>query len=60
MGVVVGSQVAFTMDGQRLVGRVNRITKRATVLVSDPGGQPYSDGSRYTKYYVPLNGLTPM
>ena len=60
MGVVVGSQVAFTLDGQRLVGRVNRITKRATVLVSDPGGQEYSDGSRYTKYYVPLNALTPL
>lgn len=59
MGVVVGSPVAFTIDGQRLVGRVNRITKRATVLVSDPGGEEYDDGKRYSKYYVPLNVLTP-
>ena len=58
MGIVVGSPVAFTIDGKRLVGRVNRITKRATVLVSDPSGQEYSDGNRYSKYYVPLSAIT--
>ena len=41
----------------RLAGRVNRITKRATVLVEDIGGQPYSDGLRYKIYYVPIAHL---
>jgi len=39
-------------------GTVNRITKRATVLVEDPEGEPYSDGKRYRKYLVPLQLLT--
>jgi hypothetical protein len=32
-GIRVGSRVAFSFEGQRLAGRVNRITKRVTVLV---------------------------
>ncbi len=58
-GIVVGSRVAFECDGVRLTGRVNRVTKRATVLVADPAGQPYSNGRRYAKYYVPLEELSP-
>lgn len=54
----VGDRVHFTIEGVRLRGRVNRITKRATVLVEDPGGEPYSDGRRYATYYVPLAMLT--
>ena len=53
----VGSQVVFHFEGKELVGTVNRITRRATVLVSDPHGQPYDDGLRYRKYYVPLSHL---
>lgn len=56
-GIRVGSRVAFAYQGERLVGRVNRVTKRATVLVEDPAGERYSDGGRYRKYYVPLAGL---
>ena len=53
----VGSRVGFCFDGKKLFGIVNRITRRATVLVLDPSGQLYSDGSRYRKYYVPLSHL---
>ena len=56
-GIRVGSRVAFLYRGERLAGRVNRVTKRATVLVEDPEGERYSDGGRYRKYYVPLGGL---
>ena len=56
-GIRVGSRVAFMYQGKRHVGRVNRVTKRATVLVEDPQGERYSDGRRYRKYYVPLAGL---
>lgn len=56
-GIVAGSRVAFTFEGRRLVGRVNRVTKRATVLVEDPRGRLYSDGLRYARYYVPIAGL---
>jgi hypothetical protein len=50
----VGDQVSFEVDGKRQVGRVNRITRRATVLVESPRGQPFTDGKRYVPFYVPL------
>ena len=56
-GIHVGSRVAFLYRGERLAGRVNRVIKRATVLVEDPRGERYSDGRRYQKYYVPLARL---
>ena len=37
--------------------RVNRVTKRATVLVEHPDGQKHSDGLRYKTYYVPIARL---
>jgi hypothetical protein len=49
-----GSRVRFRLDGREHVGVVNRITKRATVLVPDRRGQEYSDGKRYATFYVPL------
>jgi hypothetical protein len=52
--VRVGDQVRFDLDGVRHTGVVNRITRRATILVESPSGQPYSDGKRYLKFYVPL------
>jgi hypothetical protein len=52
-----GDQVCFSFDGRQLAGTINRIHKRATVLVPHPQGQAYSDGSRYLKYYVPLRAL---
>lgn len=52
-----GSHVAFVLDGRRFTGIVNRITKRATVLVPDPAGERFSDGRRYTRFYVPVSQL---
>ncbi|NOY46494.1 MAG: SprT-like family protein [Deltaproteobacteria bacterium] len=56
-GLRVGDRVSFVFQGIRRKGRINRITKRATVLVEDPSGAPYSDGKRYLKFYVPLQHL---
>jgi hypothetical protein len=46
-------------DIARRFFRVNRITKRATVLVQDTEGARYSDGLRYKTYYVPVSCLEP-
>ena len=59
-GIHCGSRVAFVFEGRRLSGRVNRITKRATVLVQDAAGELHSDGQRYKIYYVPLTWLEPI
>ncbi len=59
LGITVGTLVTFRYQGQRLQGRVNRVTKRATVLVDDPTGERLSDGRRYVRYYVPLAELRP-
>ncbi len=53
-GIVAGDLVSFEHEGVRHVGRVNRITRRATVLVEDPRGRLYSDGRHYLTFYVPL------
>ena len=45
------------MEGSRYVGVVNRVTKRATVLVEDSRGVRYSDGRCYAKFYVPVGML---
>ncbi len=55
-----GKRVAFQLNGKNLVGFVNRITSRATVLVPDPKGPRYNDGVHYSKYYVPLDQLRPI
>ena len=52
-----GDLVAFDHDGTTRVGRVNRITKRATVLVEDPAGRLFSDHRRYATFYVPVGLL---
>ena len=52
-----GDLVAFDHDGTTRVGRVNRITKRATVLVEDPAGRLFSDNRRYATFYVPVDRL---
>lgn len=59
-GIRLGSRVTFGFEGQRLTGLVNRITKRATVLVEDHEGQPYANGLRYRTYYVPIAQLEPV
>lgn len=55
----VGAEVTFEFEGRRMSGRVNRVTKRATVLVEDADGALYSDGRRYKVYYVPVGLLAP-
>lgn len=55
-----GTRVAFRHEGKTLVGMVNRITRRATILVEDSRGQRFSDGRRYVKYYVPIQQLRPI
>jgi hypothetical protein len=56
-GIHVGDLVSFEHEGVGRVGRVNRITRRATVLVEDPTGRLYSDGKIYATFYVPLSFL---
>ena len=53
----VGDRVTFELDGKHHTGRVNRITRRATVLVEDSRGVLYGDGKRYLTFYVPLPHL---
>lgn len=57
LGIVVGDTVRFEHHGRELCGMVNRITKRATILVSDPRGKKYDDGNHYQTFYVPLGRL---
>ncbi len=52
--VRVGDLVRFDLEGHTYHGRVNRITRRATVLVESARGELFSDGRRYLTYYVPL------
>ena len=56
-GVKRGDRVRFRFHGVDHTGIVNRVTKRATVLVEDPQGVQYSNGIRYKKYYVPVEIL---
>ncbi len=55
----LGSRVRFTFEGRQLVGVVNRITRRATVLVESERGVHYNDGKRYEKFYIPIINLKP-
>jgi len=53
-GVHPGAKVRFRFAGVEYRGVVNRVGKRATVLVEDPRGAPYDDGKHYAKFYVPV------
>jgi hypothetical protein len=59
-GIKVGGMVRFYSEGRPLAGRVNGIHRRATVLVEDAAGMPYSDGNKYQKFYIPLKMLRPL
>ena len=56
-GIRPGMTVRFRFDGVERTGVVNRINKRATVLVEDRKGQRYSNGKHYIKFYVPVQLL---
>ncbi|MCH2210134.1 MAG: hypothetical protein MK110_02450 [Fuerstiella sp.] len=60
VGIHPGTLVRFNFHGQSLQGIVNRVTKRATVLVRADDGEPYSDGHAYRKHYVPVEMLKPV
>lgn len=55
--LTVGDTVEFDHEGRTLRGRLNRVTRRATVLVPAAGGRRYSDGRCYDRWYVPLPAL---
>lgn len=59
-GIRAGMKVRFEYADQQFVGLVNRVTRRATVLVEDPEGEPYSDGKLYQKFYIPVDLLEPV
>jgi hypothetical protein len=59
-GVKPGSKVTFTFEGRQIVGIVNAVRRRATVLVPSPRGTLYSDGYRYEKFYVAVDQLKPI
>jgi hypothetical protein len=56
-GIRPGDRVRFRFENTDFTGVVNRITRRATVLVEDPDGEPYSNGKHYRKFYVPADVL---
>jgi hypothetical protein len=51
LGFRPGQRVAFEFEGVRYEGVLNRVTKRATVLVPHPDG-------RSMRFYIPLQYLT--
>ena len=53
-GIRPGVKVRFRFDGIEHTGVVNRVSKRATVLVEDRTGRRYTDGKHYSKFYVPV------
>jgi hypothetical protein len=56
-GIRPGVWVRFRFEGREYRGLVNRVTKRATVLVPSPRGARFSDGKHYETYYVPVSQL---
>ena len=56
-GIRPGVAVRFRFDGVEHTGIVNRVSKRATVLVENREGHRYSDGKHYIKFYVPVQLL---
>jgi len=55
----IGNRVYFSFKGKKLSGIVVNINKRAVVMVADRKGRWLDPaGNRYSKYYVPLSGLT--
>ena len=57
LGISPGDRVCFKRNGKTISGILQRVTKRATVLVPDNRGTAYDDGHLYSKYYVPLTLL---
>lgn len=58
-GIKIGEYVKFEYDGRMHRGIVNRITKRASILVKDTKGKLHKDGNKYITYFIPLHLLIP-
>jgi hypothetical protein len=56
-GIRTGVRVRFAFEGRTYHGIVNRVAKRATVLVESTTGELYNDGKSYAKFYVPVELL---
>ncbi len=57
-GLKAGDSVSFDFENRYMQGLITHIEKRATVMVPDPKGlYKNGQGTRYTKYYVPLTLL---
>jgi bifunctional DNA-binding transcriptional regulator/antitoxin component of YhaV-PrlF toxin-antitoxin module len=56
-GIKIGDKVEFMYKNSTYTGIVNRITKRATVLVEHSDRRLYTDQKNYLKYYIPLSKL---
>lgn len=56
-GIRVGDSVRFRHEGKWIHGWVNRITRRATILVEDERGERFTDGKHYVRFYVPVELL---
>ena len=53
------NEVEFEYRAIRPVSIVNHINRRATILVESADGQPYRNGKKYHKFYIPLTMLKP-
>ena len=56
-GIKPGDHVRFCFEGGVYTGIVNRVTRRATVLVKNTRGRLHTDGNRYSAFYVPVELL---
>lgn len=57
-GIERGARVQFHYRGALLKGFVNRVNRRATVLVRDDSGELFNDNLRYRRFYVPVERLS--
>lgn len=58
-GISPGDTVRFQHRGKQMAGIVNRINRRATILVpAEKGGELFTDDCRYNRFYVPLSRLS--
>jgi len=56
-GLEVGDKVSFEYNNKTYIGIINRITKRATVLVKDNENSKHANKEGLLKFYIPLSIL---
>ncbi|MHA1657643.1 MAG: SprT-like domain-containing protein [Promethearchaeota archaeon] len=55
--IKVGDKVSFEYNKKTYIGIVDRITKRATVLVKDNEDSKYANEEGFMKFYIPISML---